>query len=159
MSSLYQLFFDHWVKQSNSCGFIFYYEKQMRTYNHVKKRVFTVLWNTTLFTLTSSVKIVNQVLLIKCIWLIDHHFAKLQKTPQDFCNNVLWTDEIKVKIKTKRNKPTVKHGSGGVRSWAYFIPQAPCSLWVNHKILCIPEESNVRRPSIQQLKLGWNWIM
>jgi len=66
-------------------------------------------------------------------------FVKLhQDKPQDFCSNVLWTDETKVEMfgqnahkhvlrklnaayQHKHLIPTVKHSGGGLMIWACFL--------------------------------------
>lgn len=99
-------------------------------------------------------------------------FAKLQPNkPQDFLNNVLWTDKTKVEMfgnaqcnaLQKPTTATVKHGSGEVMMW-------PCSEHTGLEYFAVTEsatnasayqnilELNLR-PSIQQLKIGRKWGM
>jgi len=112
---------------------------------------------------------------------VQFRFVKLhQNKPQDFWNNVLWTDETKVKMfgynaqqhvlrkpntayQHKHLIPTVKHGGGGLMIWACSAATGPGHLAViestmNSSVYQSILESNVR-PSVWQLKLGWNWVI
>jgi len=103
-------------------------------------------------------------------------FAKLHlNKPQDFWNNVIWSDETIVemfghdlqchiwwKLNTayqhKQLKPTVKYADGSLIIWACFEPH---DNRVDHELLCIYQsilKSNVR-PSVRPVKLGWKWLM
>jgi len=76
-------------------------------------------------------------------------FVKLHlNKPQDFWNNVLWTDQTKVEMfghnaqqhicgkpsrayQHKHLMPAVKHGGGGLMIWAIFAAAGtwkPCSI-------------------------------
>ena len=80
-------------------------------------------------------------------------FVKLHlNKPQDFWNNVLWTDQTKVELfghnaqqhvwrkpntayQHKHLIPTVKHGGGGLMMWACFAATGPGHLAVIESIM------------------------
>ena len=100
--------------------------------------------------------------------------------PQDFWENILWTDETKVELfgrcasryiwrKTntafhKKNIiPTVKHGGGSVMVWGCFAASGPGRLAIidgtmNSALYQKILKENVR-PSVRDLKLKHTWVM
>lgn len=104
--------------------------------------------------------------------------AKLIK-PQTSWDNILWIDETKVEMflslcivlclaKIKNNVSpwiphiSVRHGGAGVMIWAGFATIGPGILAVMETetdgLNFVPEYSWDVRPTVQQLKLGQNWI-
>lgn len=100
--------------------------------------------------------------------------------PQDFWDNILWTDETKVElfgrcvshyIWRKRNTafqkkniiPTVKYGGGSVMVWGCFAASGPGRLAVingtmNSAVYQEILKENVR-PSVRVLKLKRTWVL
>ena len=100
--------------------------------------------------------------------------------PQDFWDNILWTDKTKVELfgrcascyiwrKTntafhKKNIiPTVKHGGGSVMVWGCFAASGPGRLAVidgtmNSALYQKILKENVQ-PSVRDLKLKCTWVM
>ncbi|XP_075444851.1 uncharacterized protein LOC142488342 isoform X3 [Ascaphus truei] len=100
--------------------------------------------------------------------------------PQDFWNNVLWTDESKVELfglnekrsawrkpntvfEQKNLIPTVKHGDGSVMVWGCFAASGPGRLAIidttmNSALYQKILEENVG-PSVCELKLNQKWVM
>ncbi|KAF7664638.1 hypothetical protein LDENG_00170880, partial [Lucifuga dentata] len=86
--------------------------------------------------------------------------------PQDFWENILWTDETKVELFAFQKKniiPTVKHGGGSVMVWGCFAASGPGRLAVidgtmNSALYQKILKENVR-PSVRDLKLKRTWVM
>ncbi|KAF7670306.1 hypothetical protein LDENG_00272020 [Lucifuga dentata] len=100
--------------------------------------------------------------------------------PQDFWENILWTDETKVELfgrcasryiwrktntafQKKNIIPTVKHGGGSVMVWGCFAASGPGRLAVidgtmNSALYQKILKENVR-PSVRDLKLKRTWVM
>ena len=93
------------------------------------------------------------------------HLNKLQ----DFWNNVLWTDKTELEMLEKPNAAywqkhfilTFKDFGEGV-DWACFAATRPGHHTVIKSTMNSVYQSILQssvRPSVQQLKLGWNWVM
>ena len=100
--------------------------------------------------------------------------------PQEFWNNVLWTDESKVELfgrhgpryvwrkpntafHSKNLIPTVKHGGGSVMVWGCFAASGPGRLAIiegtmNSALYQRILQENVRL-SVRELKLKRSWVM
>ena len=68
-----------------------------------------------------------------------------------------WTNQRPCSSRYKHLWATVKHGSGRVMIWAFLnLILAASSDWIDRELFWI--ESNLR-PSVQQLELGWSWVL
>ena len=99
-------------------------------------------------------------------------FVKLHlNKPQDFWNNVLWTDQTKVEMfghnaqqhvwrkpnTTYQHKhliPTVKHGGGGLMMWACSTTTRPGHLAVIESIMNSSGYQSILESDVRQIKLG-----
>lgn len=105
----------------------------------------------------------------------DHH-----DVPQQFWDNILWTDETKIELFGRNTQryvwrksgtahqhqniiPTVKYGGGSIMVWGCFAASGPGRIAVingkmNSKIYQDILQENIR-PSVHQLKLKRGWVM
>lgn len=100
--------------------------------------------------------------------------------PQQYWQNILWTDETKVELFGRNTQhyvwrkrgtahqhqnliPTVKYGGGGIMVWGCFVASGPGRIAIiegkmNSQVYQDILQENLR-PSVHQLKLNRRWVL